>query len=220
MPAKIQFSQQEKDLVTDSRWILTKQEITKKIYELFGEIYKFQKERIQEIPFLPSSLFAASGKIYKGENYLDLPYIILDHPAIFKKNDLFVVRNMFWWGNFISITLHLSGKHLLEFAKSKLQLLEYLQQKDFFICVNNKQWEHHFENDNYINAKLFSLSQFEKVMEKEFFKAAKKISITQVENAFDFLTKSFEEIIEMININYQAGEKVLLPVSPTTGSDL
>lgn len=220
MAAKIQFSQQEKDLIADTGWILTKQNITQKTYDLFGEFYKFQKERIKNIPLLSSGLFKASGKIYKGENYLGLPYIILDHPAIFKKNDLFVIRTMFWWGNFFSITLHISGSHQSAFTNSKLQTLQFLQQKDFFICVNQEEWQHHFENDNYINAKLFSLQEFEKIMEKDFFKVSKKISVAQADNTYDFLTKSFEEIIEIINLNYPTGEKVLSPGFPTTGSGL
>jgi hypothetical protein len=220
MSAKIQFSKQEKELVTSTDWILTKQKITIKIYDLFGGLYKFQQEAIKNIPFFSSNLFTASGKIYKGENYLELPYIILDYPAIFKKNDVFFVRTMFWWGNFISITLHVSGNHTSQFANNKFKTLEFLQQKDFFICVNKDEWQHHFKEDNYICAASFSLQEFEKIMEKEFFKISKKISIAVEESAYDFLVKSFEEIIELVNFNCPAGEKDLSPVFPTTGSGL
>lgn len=220
MPTKIQFSQQEKDLIAASGWILTKQKITEKIYVLFGELYEFQKEAIKNIPILCSTIFKKSGKISKGENYLGLPYIILDHPSIFKRNDLFVIRTMFWWGNFFSITLHLSLTDQSFFAINKLQTLEFLKQNDFFICVNKDEWQHHFENDNYIPATHFSLPQFEKVMEKSFFKVAKRIPVAKVEKAYDFLVDSFKEIIVLINFNCQAGEKDLSPGFPTTGSGL
>ena len=220
MSAKIQFSPQEKDLMTDTGWILTKQNITEKIYALFAELYDYQKQQIKNIPFLSSQIFTSSGKIYKGENYLGLPYIILDHPAIFKKENLFVVRTMFWWGNFFSVTLHTYGEHKYLLQHNKKQTLQFLQQKQFYICVHDHQWQHHFKKDNYTPATNFSLPEFEKIMEKDFFKIAKKLPVTKAGNAYDFLTAGFDEIIEMINFNCQGGEKDLSPVSPTTGSGL
>ena len=85
-----------------------------------------------------------SGKISKGENYLGLPYAILDYPAIFKKENVFAIRTMFWWGNFFSITLHISGrKRMREINISKL--VENLREKNFLFCINKKEWEHNFD---------------------------------------------------------------------------
>ena len=41
---------------------------------------------------------------------------MLDYPALFKKDEIFALRTMFWWGNFMSITLLLSGGYKETFA--------------------------------------------------------------------------------------------------------
>ena len=64
--------------------------------------------------------------------------------------DIFAIRTMFWWGNFFSITLHLSGIYKTMFAQKIIACYELLKETDFFICVHEEQWQHHFEKDNYI----------------------------------------------------------------------
>ena len=59
--------------------------------------------------FCNLAIVQSTPKIAKGENYLQLPYVLLDYPRCFDKENIFAIRTMFWWGNFFSITLHLSG---------------------------------------------------------------------------------------------------------------
>ena len=58
---------------------------------------------------LPEAVIQSSPKITRGENYQLLPYVILDYPRCFQKEQVFAIRTMFWWGKGISITLHVSG---------------------------------------------------------------------------------------------------------------
>ena len=45
-------------------------------------------------------------------------------PAVFSKENIFAIRTMFWWGNFFSISLHVSGKYFkTEIDFSKLSAL-------------------------------------------------------------------------------------------------
>src|SRR4051812_8041543 len=107
--SKVQLSPEELRLVQNTEWILTKREIIKKIYDLFGEVHNVMRKEISENPDLfPQNIIGRSGKISKGENYRGLPYLILDYPASFERDNAFALRTMFWWGNFFSVTLHLS----------------------------------------------------------------------------------------------------------------
>src|SRR6478672_2018750 len=104
---KIQLSDVEMDLVNNTGWILTKHDIIKKVYVLFGELSEsMHKELASFEKYLPAEVFLKSAKITRGENYKMLPYVILDYPAFFDRDHIFAVRTMFWWGNFFSITLH------------------------------------------------------------------------------------------------------------------
>ena len=216
---KIRLSKVEKELIENKEWILTKHTIINKVYKLFGELNEIYKQvAAKEEAF--SELFKnAGGKISKGENYEGLPYVMLDYPALFSKENIFAIRTLFWWGNFFSITLHVSGeKYTLKGDFSKL--LNYLQENDFFVCVNEKEWHHSFELSNYVRAKGLDQKKLEQISGKHFFKISKNIELNKWNEAPQFLEKSFREIAGFIKISFPAGGKVLLPGFPKAGSGL
>ena len=115
---------------------------------------------------------------------------------------------MFWWGNFFSITLHISGKkrmHNINFQN----LLSLLKEQDFFVCINEDEWQHNFDSTNYITVNKIDKKQWDLVCTKDFFKISKKIELASWNETPQFLEKSYRELIELINISFPAGEKVL-----------
>ncbi|MEO7394876.1 MAG: hypothetical protein ABIU11_08005, partial [Chitinophagaceae bacterium] len=133
-------------------------------------------------------------------NYKGLPYLMLDYPRIFDHSTIFAIRTMFWWGNFFSITLHLSGDYKNKFEKKLTTHFPILTKNNFFYCVNEDQWEHYFEDDNYIAFNKSSPIDFEMLLkEKSFIKLAAKISLHQWDDATDMLFKYFRQIIEMLD---------------------
>ena len=218
-PAKILLSPQEMELVNNTDWILTKHIITKKVFEMFGDLSRIISEEIKPYHYLfPENIKHQSGKISKGENYQLLPYVMLDYPSFFWKNRVFAVRTMFWWGNFFSVTLHLSGEHKEKYFSNSADAFLFLQKNSFFICVNDDEWQHHFKDDNYFFAKDISLEQFEKINEKKFCKISKKIPLIKWNDAEEFIIHSFREIMEFLSLNYPGGKKDLSPVFPKAGS--
>ena len=160
-------------LAMDKNIILTKKIIIEKVYALFSEMAI--AANIVFAPSLNSFEFISKSipKIYKGENYKSFPYVLMDYPATFKKENIFAVRTMFWWGNFISITLHISGKYKTVFEKNILNA----NKNDFFICVNENEWQHHFEDDNYKLLDALSAEEKDIVKEKNFIKIALKYEL-------------------------------------------
>ncbi len=138
-----------------------------------------------------------------------MPYLILDYPSFFKKENVFAIRTMFWWGNFFSLTLHLSGEHKKKYISNSEEAFLFLQNNNFFICVNEDEWQHHFKEDNYLPVSLLDISQFKKINEKDFFKVSKKIPVTEWEKANEFLLNSFKEIMELLQINFLNDKKDL-----------
>ena len=220
-PSKLQLSSEEMGLVNNTEWILTKHRVIKKVYEMFGEINDMMKNEVMYSDHLfPENLKYKGGKISKGDNYRKLPYVILDYPSFFVKNNVFAVRTMFWWGNFFSVTLHLSGYHKAKIINNNPSFLSSLKKNNFFVCVNEEEWQHHFKEENYILATTITDATYSQIMKQDFFKAAKKLPLIQWDNACDFIMKSFREILELLQINFQGGKKDLLPGSPIIGSGL
>lgn len=204
---KIQLSPLEKDLIQDKEWILTKRAVIEKVSSLFGQVQISYRKLLLENSDLPSILSRGrieAGKLSRGENYQGLPYLVLDYPAVFSRENIFAIRTFFWWGNFISLTLHLSGDSLLQ-HRALPQGIALLQEKSFFVAIHEDPWKHDFSAENYRSASdplaLETLGR-----SRSFVKISKKIGLDQWESAEGFLEESFRDILDYVRISFPGGE--------------
>ena len=199
-PAKIRLSQSEMQLVTNAELILTKNAILKKVNQLLGNLQIKQQQYVSlHAKQLPEKVAGTIHKISKGEKYHGLPYLILDYPRLFEHENIFAVRTMFWWGHFFSVTLHLSGIYKKEAVEKLIASYHTLCEKGFYCFMNEDQWEHHFESENYRLVSDLSRNEFERsVREKNFIKIVSKIPLQQWEVAEEKLLGYFEEIIALL----------------------
>jgi hypothetical protein len=219
---KITLSANELELVCNKEWILTKQAIIEKVYQLFGTLAISMQQYVEENKgALPKEASAANPKISRGENYKGLPYVMLDYPRYFTKESTLAIRTLFWWGNFFSINLHLSGACKEQAIPSLTAGFASLQQNEYSICVNAEPWHHHFDEDNYVLMSNITFAEFAAKLNREpFIKIAKRISLRQWAEAPTFLADHFREMSAILQINYPTGERGLLPGIPITGFDL
>jgi len=161
--SKIHLSPAEIELMQNAEIILTKNSVLEKIKSLLGNVQKNQMLFIQERN-LQNTIFKVSPKISKGENYLGLPYLILDYPRQFSEQDFFFIRTMFWWGNFFSCTLHLA-KDSKKFFKERIKQSK-LMLGDHYISINDDAWVHHLKESDYRKIDLLTQSQFDQACEK------------------------------------------------------
>lgn len=188
--ANVKLSKEELELVVNADFILTKNRIIQKVYELFG---KLSEEYKRSDASFPAEVLSVSPKISKGENYLGLPWVMLDYPRKFSNTDSFAVRSFFWWGRYFSITLQLQGKYKQQFEK-KISWNLHQHSPDWMICIADDPWEHHFENSNYVPlSKEMDLSQF------PFIKLAKKIPLQQWDNSFEFFSETYNAFAEILS---------------------
>ena len=196
---KIMLSDDELQLVNNTGWILTKRSVMEKVDQVLGSIAENQKLIIEnEKNWLPQEVIKFEPKISRGENYLQLPYMLLDYPRCFDTENIFAVRTMFWWGNFFSITLHLSGKYKIQFQQKIVNNINATTQ-ELFICINENQWQHHFEADNYMAVKKLSGAALsDLVSKKPFIKVGIKFPLQPWDALPELLNKSFLEMIELL----------------------
>jgi hypothetical protein len=197
--SKIMLSDDELRLVTNTNWILTKRKVLEKVDWLLGDIAQNQKRMIEkESNWLPEEVVSSEPKIARGENYLQLPYMLLDYPRCFDAENIFAVRTMFWWGNFFSVTLHLSGKYK-ELYQEKIIKHIGLPRQEIFICINKNQWHHHFEAENYTSVKQLPDADLrEHVREKQFIKLAIHFPLQPWTDLPALLEEAFLEMIELL----------------------
>ena len=197
MDTNVELSKNELELVTSSEVILTKNRIIEKVFALFGSLSEEYRHSLRaHADHLPAEIFDKAPKIYRGEQYLGLPYVMMDYPRFFAKEDVFAIRSLFWWGNHFSLTLQVSGKYLEMFSENIMGKLNEKKNENWFLGVNESAWEHHFEEDNYLPVKDFTL--LSGLVHAPFIKLAKKIPLDEWTNAKDFYTRTYRELLEMI----------------------
>jgi hypothetical protein len=195
---KIRLSQKEEELVNNTDWILTKHAILKKARTLLEMLQEEQQQYIQtHKKNIAIEVLQTTAKISKGENYKELPYLILDYPRFFDKENIFTLRTMFWWGNFFSITLHLSGQHKKMFQEKILHHAAAL--KTFSICINTDPWEHDFEKTNYQSIGKMKKEIWKKtLLQKSFIKIAKSYPLKQWNSIPILVIKDYVKILEVL----------------------
>jgi hypothetical protein len=198
--SKLMLSAEELQLVGNAGWILTKRTIIDKVNFLFGGLAAAMQEQVlAKKQYLPAAAIASTAKIAKGESYLHLPYVILDYPRCFDKENIFAVRTMFWWGNFFSCTLHLSGGYKTLFEQALQNNISILQQNNFYLCINEDEWQHHFDADNYVPANTLTAQKAVSIiLQQRFIKVSAKFSLQQWNEMEELLENCFSTVLQLL----------------------
>lgn len=139
-------------------------------------------------PF-PPEVLAVAPKISRGENYLGYPWMILDHPRFFTREDVFAVRSFVWWTQGASFTLQLSGKYLEEFLPALINNADKLELSGLYSGINDDPWIHHFGEDNYreiIDANHL-MNEEENIRRRGYLKLMRRHSLEHIEQIPDLV---------------------------------
>jgi hypothetical protein len=196
--AKVTLSTKELELVTNTEWILTKNQVIQKAYVLFGLIGDCYQHEIKNFHlYHGDKVLARSPKIARGENYQGLPWVMLDYPRHYVNADMLGIRSFFWWGNVFSISLLLGGKFLQHYAPAlERNLKDPILAKDWLLCVGDTPWEHHFGEDNY---RPVLLTKDPISTQKPFIKLTKKLGVSDWADKQIEFEKGFYEINRLLH---------------------
>ena len=187
-------------MIANADWILTKNGIIKKTIALLDAIKDQQHLHLEKNRnHFPPEVLEKLPKISKGENYQGLPYLILDYPRVFDKKNILAIRTFFWWGKFFSTTLHLSGHYKKQYEENMLAAFTMLKKEEFSVCINDEEWEHHFEATNYLKLQKCRKNDFKKIISNSsFVKLAKKNSLQNWNDAPRLLVRDFKKLTEIL----------------------
>ena len=197
--AKIHFSRTEMELMNDADIILTKNVVLAKIK---GILEGLQNEMVYEVQkkyeYFTNPLFSSSAKVSRGENYMGLPYLVLDYPRQFDSVNIFAIRSMFWWGHFFSSTLQLSGDYKTEFVGKIEEAYETLSDNKYYISVHEDPWQHHFDEENYLRIDQLDLEEFSTYCyQYDYIKIAAKWPLWDAHFAAENLLESWNYLLKI-----------------------
>ncbi|MDE3124380.1 MAG: hypothetical protein KGK14_02605 [Bacteroidota bacterium] len=191
--ANVKLSAAELELVTNIPIILTKNRIIKATNELLGETCRQYQILLHAAQNMPNVVKQVNPKIYNGENYQGLPWVMLDYPRYFTKESELAIRSYFWWGHYFSITLQMSGVFIPQYAPALQHLSAY--DKSWLVLIDEDKWQHEINSSNTIP--LVHLNSAI-LMEKPFLKVVKKIPLAQWAEAPAFFHDSFEALMNNV----------------------
>ena len=187
------FNKEEFDFMSNAELLLRKRVIQEKVFQL---LEKTQHEIDTVIsPELKSQF--PSGKISRGENYRGLPYLILDHPAHFRIDDIFACRTMFLWGNFFSTTIHLEGKHLEDNRAILADILTDIDPTHLYTSCGKTPWHYHYEVDNYTP---FRAEKIAGLANEKFVKVSKKINLQDYADLSQIAKEFYKPFLSKLKI--------------------
>jgi hypothetical protein len=190
------FSTQEIDIASDPITLLIKNRVMEKAVSLMGDMEKIILSLLDGTN-LPSEINLNNGKISKGEQYKFLPYVLLDYPAIYTKKDVFAIRTMFYWGNFISISIHLKGIYLERYGRLVLEIVK--NDPTIYFCVHHSEWEYDYTERNY---QLLSAVKEEGInqqfVDHGFVKFSTKIPIDKIHQTKEMIRVFLKPILEIL----------------------
>jgi len=198
----IALTAEEFALVRDTGWILSKNRIMEKAMGLMGDLQSGMQEleSLKKLPISISPAISREPKISRGENYMGLPYIILDYPRDFSKTSIFALRTLFLWGHYFSLTLHVAGQ-------AREQLLPVLAQVarlrseagSWQICINKDPWQHHLEEGNYIPLSgLDSEKRSTIIQDLPFFKISLPLPLQLWEKMKDMAIREYDTLCSQL----------------------
>lgn len=187
----------EMELVSSPDIILTKNAILQKIKSFLEEVQVKQLNILRDYSSqLPQEVLTTSPKISRGENYKGLPWLVLDNPRHFRANNIFAIRTMFWWGNFFSITLHLSGNNKSDLLQKILENSSLLKENDFYVYTGDNEWAHDLDTASCKKLSAINTDGLEKFFSaNNFLKLAIKFPIDSLEAIEDKLLRNYELLV-------------------------
>lgn len=150
--AKVQLSAEEMRLVRDPAWILTKNSVIQKVVGMFAglaEVLRLPPRTLLGADRRAPSSGGTEPKISKGENYKGLPWVMLDYPRIFGKEDVYAIRTFFLWGHAFSVTLHLKGVYKETFLPAIRARWAELGAAGFEVSIADDEWAHEHTGETY-----------------------------------------------------------------------
>lgn len=136
------FNAKELAATRNTEIFKTKAAVIKKIWTTFDELRDALKKELAGQNFIAvERLDTTKGQIAKGENHRNLPFVFMDMPQLFFRDEMCTYRSFFWWGNGLVFALILSGPHLQEYGSRLLRDYASYQSKNLHLAVTKTPWE-------------------------------------------------------------------------------
>ena len=196
----VSLTAKEQALVVNAEWLYLKNSVLEKVMALMGQLQvALQAHPVTHTFPFPEAVLRAGGKISRGERYKELPYIILDYPRLFSKDNIFAFRTMFWWGHYFIATLHLSGRVKEMYSEALADAWSELAEGRFQLYIQEDPWQHDLGNGNYRLISAIPANEFKQLLyRRPFIKLAKPYRLEDWEKIIPKIVTDYGLLLQLL----------------------
>ena len=149
------LTKHELDFISDPIYMQMKQKLIRNFYDAMHGMGSWLMAK-----YYPNSKL--NFKVTRGENYMDMPYVVLDTPQLSTQHMENHLRVMIWWGHYISMQYFI---WIDENTMAKLKQLTHLPYKVLITdnLFNNKLEDVDFVDTSNINENSLTPNKLTKI---------------------------------------------------------
>lgn len=136
------FPDDELSALLDVGFFERKAAATRRMMEAFAGLREALKPELPVAGWLcAGAVDVERGHLAGGENYRGLPYVVLDFPRYFTRDEFLTMRTMFWWGHYVVFSLVLKGPWLPDALDRIRKAGRVLEAATVEVSVADDPWD-------------------------------------------------------------------------------
>jgi hypothetical protein len=187
------LTKHELNFAKDTSYPLAKHQVIRKIQDQFQYLGQQMGQQFTEHELISS----AEYKITRGENYKQMPYLVLDFPKISGSGFPIACRTMFWWGHYFSCNI------LIQSNRIDLEQTAHLLagMKKVKLWIGTDLWEQDLQSTAYTPLrKLNSASVYAAISIHPYVKLSVKIGLTHFAQLPDLALSHYAMMLSGLSI--------------------
>ena len=188
--SKLELSPQQLLLLHDANVWNTKRELVNMVSTWMAETLIELKSNHQAVFESLAPAASLNGKITRGENHNGFPYVLLDYPNHFTKDEIVAARNLVWFGNGFHCTLHVKGT----LVDTVLRNLTGPPGRfnHVMLCASGNEWIHHVNTNDWQRIGNGSDELNERIKQQGWIKLGTELPLAQPERWTSGLVDVYE----------------------------
>jgi len=188
--SSFKLTNKEFELILGTEYPLLKKNAIEKIQAHLHEL----GEQLIKNQLITRPLPTTSYKISKGENYLNLPYLVLDLPKIDGNHFPILCRTLFWWGKYFSFNVFIrkDAYDMVSFEKK----IKSQSMKGIHVLQSDKIWQQDLDTEDYNQVSKWPENI---ITEGPYLKLSIKHPIEEIDTLFEKATYYYGLILSCLN---------------------
>jgi len=193
----INLTNNQLNLISDTNYPIEKLKALQNIKLLLQQTADCIMQHNECKPFI----FGVAAKLTHGENYLQLPYIIIDIPQLTSNKPHLNARVMFWWGNYFACQYFINQKILYQF-----NLHDFIKHMaDDAVFITDNLWDNNIHSASWLKTTANETQKQEQFLQADIIKICAIMPILAYKNLPHFALNFYLKIFSWLNgvIKYQ-----------------